>query len=190
MTVTTPNPQGKIALFLGIVFCVLTVVLTGYIFTLGPEASQDAQWLVLLVAFPAVIQLYLKRAVILSHFREHWYLWAVTTAVTMVVGLQLNYAQLSSSDSMAVQLRTYFFSWVEGQSANSEYAGDSTDSYNVKQVRYRVVSPSRGELDLTDPSNYLQNTVTWKPLPEDTYKARGPIAAIKRVLYHGLGERN
>lgn len=189
MTVTTPNPQGKIALFFGIVFCVLTVVLTGYIFTLGPEASQDAQWFLLLVAFPAVIQLYLKRAVILSHFREHWYLWAVTTAASMVVGLQLNYAQLNSSGSMAEELRTYFFSWVEGQPANSEYTGDPTGSYNAKQVRYRIVSPARGDLDLTDPSNYLHRTVTWQVLQESSYKTEGPIAAIKRVLY-GLGERN
>ncbi len=190
MTVTTPNPQGKIALLLGVVFCVLTVALTGYIFIVGPEASQDAQWLVLLVAFPVVIQLYLKRAVILGHFREHWYLWAVTTAVSMVVGLQLNYAQLNSSGSMADQLRTHFFSWVEGQPANSEYAGDPTGSYDAKQVRYRIVSPARGDLNLTDPASYFHKTVTWQPLPEGTYKAKGPIAAIKRVLYLGLGERN
>ncbi|MES0871903.1 hypothetical protein [Pseudovibrio sp. SCP19] len=190
MTVTTPNRQGKIAIFFGVVFCAITVVLTGYIFMLGPHRSQDAQWFVLLVAFPVLIQLYLNRAVILNHFRTHWYLWAVSTAVCLVLGLQLNFAQLNSSSSMADQLRTYFFSWVEGQPPSSEFAGDPSDTYNAKQVRYRIVSPARGDLDLTDPSSYFHERVPWKSMPDATFEMDGPIAAIRSVLYHGLGERD
>ena len=190
MTVVTPNRQGKIALFFGIVFCAITVALTGYIFTLGPQRSQDAQWLVLLVAFPVLIQIYLNRAVILNHFRAHWYLWGISTAVCLIVGLQLNFARLDSTGSMADQLRTYFFSWVERQSPNSEYASDPSDTYNAKQVRYRVVLPARGDLDLTDPSGFFHNQVAWKTMPDASFEVDGPIDIIKRVLYHGLGEHD
>jgi hypothetical protein len=190
MTVVTPNRQGKIALFFGVVFCAITVALTGYIFTLGPQRSQDAQWFVLLVAFPVLIQLYLNRAVILNHIRDHWYLWAISTAVCLVVGLQLNFGQLNSTGTMADQLRTYFFSWVEGQPPSSEYAGKPSDMYNAKQVRYRIVSPARGDLDLTDPSDFFHNRVTWKTMPDAAFEVDGPIDMIKSVLYHGLGERD
>ncbi len=190
MIIVTLNRQGKIALFFGVVFCAITVALTGYILILGQQRSQDPQWLVLLVVFPMLIQMYRNRAAILNHFRDRWYLWAISTAFWLVVGLQLNFGQLNSTGTMADQLRTYFFSWVEGQPPSSEYAGGLSGTYDAKHVRYRIVSPVRGDLDLIYPSIFFRNRMAWKTMPKAAFEANGPIDMIRRTLYHGLGERD
>ncbi|KZL20800.1 hypothetical protein PsAD2_01289 [Pseudovibrio axinellae] len=191
MTVMTPNRQGKIAIFFGVLFCAVTVALTGYIFaTGGSPASQDPQWFVLLVAFPVLIQLYLDRAVIFSQLRDHWYLWAITTVIFVVVSLQFNLAEDKSSVGVTDKLRSYFFSLVEGQPPSSEYAGDLLGTYGAKQILYRVVSADTRDLHLSDPFSYLQNRVTWKSNPGVRPKVNGPIDTFKSVLYQGLEERN
>lgn len=192
MNVTAPNRQGKIAVFIGLVFCAITVVLTGYLFSLGAESTQDRQWFLLLVALPVIIQLYLNRAVIRNHLRLHWYVWAISLAVFLVAAVQLSNAQLRSSSNMSDMLRTYFFSWVDGEPPSSEFAEYPVAFEGGNQVKLGTVTPlspyGESKLNLIDPSTYFNQRVTWKAVPDSAYQMGNAVNIVRSVLYHGLIE--
>ncbi len=185
MIVTTPNRQGKVALFFGVAFCAITVVLTGYIFANGLHSFKDRQWSLILLAFPVLIHLYLNRAVIVNHLRNRWYVWALTAASCFVIGLQVNLAQDKASHSITERLRTYFFSWVEEPPSNSALTFLQGETGDDENVPFQVVSDQAPSY----PFQFYQSHATWKFLPTNGEALPTPLRLSRKILYHALYER-